>query len=261
MPRSSDRQRTLHDLEQTVHTLLLLDVLEDGKHSEIVELYLVLLADAHSKRFLERPTDYNMRHEVRIRRIEGIMGYDDRHFRVEARMSKACFWRLVELIQEDEVFRNNSYKDQDPVEHQLLVCLFRLGTHGNGASVAHTASYFQLGDGSVVKYTFRCFSAIYRLRSKYLSWPKAEERQEIAARVAHRNHFGSCVGMVDGSLIRLEQRPGVEGANDYYCRKNHYAFNIMAVCDDRKHIRALVTGWAGAVNDQRVFDHSPVSFP
>lgn len=173
-------------------------------------------------------------------------------------MSKACFWRLVEIIRDDEVFHNKSYRDQDPVAHQLLVTLFRLGKHGNGSSVAHTASYFQLGDGSVVKFTFRCFSAFYGLRSQYLSWPKAEETQQISVRIAHNHHFGSCVGTVDGSLIRLEQRPGVEGANDYYCRKSYSAFNIMAICDDRKHIRALVTGWAGAVNDQRVFDHSPV---
>lgn len=34
----------------------------------------------------------------------------------------------------------------------------------------------------------------------------------------------------------------------------------MAICDDTKKIRALVTGWPGAVNDQTVFDMSPVSW-
>ncbi|KAJ9091430.1 hypothetical protein QFC21_007220 [Naganishia friedmannii] len=33
----------------------------------------------------------------------------------------------------------------------------------------------------------------------------------------------------------------------------------MAICDDSKRIWALVTGWPGAVNDQRVFDMSPIA--
>lgn len=259
MPRTSEREQVLQEIEHVANVLLLLDILEDGAHEDMFELQLVILQQTYVNRFLARPHIYNMRFEARVVRIEGVLAYDDRHFRQEARMSKACFWRLVELLQDDEVFHNRSTRDQDPVCHQLLITLFRLGKHGNGSSVSHTASYFLLDDGTVIKYTFRCFSAIYRLRDRFFSWPKSAERQEIAARVAHKHHFGSCVGMIDGSLIKLEQRPGLEGANDYYCRKSYYGLNVMAVCDDMKRIRALVTGWAGAVNDQRVFDHSPVS--
>ncbi|KAJ9090952.1 hypothetical protein QFC21_007343 [Naganishia friedmannii] len=32
----------------------------------------------------------------------------------------------------------------------------------------------------------------------------------------------------------------------------------MAICDDTKRIRTLITGWPGAVNDQRIFDMSPL---
>lgn len=81
----------------------------------------------------------------------------------------------------------------------------------------------------------------------------------IAVGIAHGNIFGNCVGMMDGSLIPIEQRPVMNGAGDYYTRKSRYALNIMAICDATKRIRALVTGWPGAVNDQRVLDLSPVS--
>lgn len=64
--------------------------------------------------------------------------------------------------------------------------------------------------------------------------------------------------MIDGSLIPLEQRPEIDGANDYFARKQGYSSNIMAVCDDKKRLRALVTGWPGAVDDQRIFDMCPV---
>jgi hypothetical protein len=123
-------------------------------------------------------------------------------------MSKACFWRLVDEIKDNPVFSNQSQRDQDPVHHQLLVTLFRLVKYGNGAAIGHAASYLSLGDGTTELFTWRCLKAIYDLRAKYITWPKAEERASIAARIAHNYIFGNCVGMLDGSLIHIEQRPG-----------------------------------------------------
>lgn len=175
-------------------------------------------------------------------------------------MSKTCFCRLVECIKDNSVFVNDSRRDQDPPHHQLLVTLFRLGKHGNGSVIGHTASFLLLGDGTTELYNWRCLKAFYDMRTTYIIWPKAEERITMAARIAHKHTFGSCVGMLDGSLVPTEQRPGIDGANDYYTgRKGCYALNIMAVCDDLKRTPTLVTGWPGSVNDQRVFDVSPVS--
>jgi hypothetical protein len=46
--------------------------------------------------------------------------------------------------------------DQDPVHHQLLIALFRLGKYGNGSGIGHTASYLCCGDGTAEIYTWRC---------------------------------------------------------------------------------------------------------
>lgn len=259
MPRLSDRQRVLQNLEENAEALLLLDLFEDGEHDELFDLNMIMYAQVLQSRSLSRPTIYNMRRGMRAVRMEGMLGCDDRHFRQEARMSEQCSAKVVSLIEHDEVFQNRSTKEQDPVQYQLLVTLFRLGKHGNGSIVAHISSYFVLGDGTVNKYTSGCLAAIYELRARYLRWPNAEERLEIAARIAHDHHFGSCGGMIDGSLVFMEQRPGVSYAANYYCRKHRYAFNILGVCGDTKRIRALVTGWAGSVNDQRIFDYTSVS--
>lgn len=64
--------------------------------------------------------------------------------------------------------------------------------------------------------------------------------------------------MVDGSLVPIAQKPGLESAIDFWNRKHRYTYNIMAICDDTRRIRALQTGYPGVVNDQRVFDMSPV---
>lgn len=108
MPRTSDRQRILQTLERDTEILLLLDIIEDGEHEEILDLYFVLLGQVYAYRFLARPQVYRTRYDVRVIRIEGVLGYDDRHFRQEVRMSKACFWHLVGLIDRHPVFYNRS---------------------------------------------------------------------------------------------------------------------------------------------------------
>lgn len=259
MPRVSDRQRALKELSQAIETLVILDLVDAEDDFDLLETLVVSRAVIEGQRYVERPLRYLMRAEARAVRVEIVLSWDERHFGLEARMSKNCFWKLVERIKDNEVFTNQSQRDQDPVHHQLLVTLFRLGKYGNGAAIGHTASFLSLGDGTTEIFTWRCLKAIYDLRSTFITWPKAEERASIAARIAHSYIFGNCVGMLDGSLIPVEQRPGIDGAADFYTRKSRYSLNIMAICDDTKRIRALVTGWPGAVNDQRVFDMSPVS--
>lgn len=257
MPRVSDRQLALKHANEAVEAFLLFEMFGADEEQDLLEVMMYLLPFLENQRYICRPPAYNMKAEMRRSRIELLLSYDDRHFAIEARMSKVCFWRLVELVKDNPVFSNRSYREQDPVHHQLLVTLFRLGCNGSG--IGHTASYLACGDGTTEVFTWRCLKAIYDLRGEFITWPKANERATIAARIAHNHIFGNCVGMMDGSLVPIEQRPGIPGANDYYTRKHCYALNVMAICDDGKRIRALITGWPGAVNDQRVFDMSPVS--
>lgn len=207
MPRLSDRQRSLKQLKDIADLFLLLDIVDAEDDTELLEIAMMLHESIASQRYIDRPLRYNMRAAIRAARIELILNYDDRHFRQEARMSKMCFWRLNDLLKDNPVFSNASYRYQDPTHHQLLVTLFRLGKYGNGSGVGHTASYFALGDGTTEIYTWRCLKAIYDMRSKYITWPNAAERSTIAARIAHNHIFGGCVGMLDGSLVPIQQDP------------------------------------------------------
>lgn len=205
MPRVSDRQRALRHLSQAIDTFFILNLVGDDEHFDLLETLILSRAAIEAKRYVERPLHYLMRAEARAVRVETVLSYDERHFGQEARMSKSCFWKLAEVIQDNPVFSNQFQRDQDPVHHQLLVTLFRLGKYGNGAGIGHTASYLSLGDGTAEIFTWRCLKAIYDLRATYITWPKAEERASIAARIAHNYIFGNCVGMLDGSLIPVEQ--------------------------------------------------------
>ena len=136
---------------------------------------------------------------------------DDRRFKQEARMSREKFKRLVNMIQGHHVFQNNSIMPQHPVEVQLLVALRSFGAYGNGASIGHIARYFRVSEGTVVNFTNRCIDAILSLKSDYLQWPTAEQRNEISRRVFERSGLPSCVGFVDGTLFGLERAPQRDG--------------------------------------------------
>ncbi|KAI9138336.1 hypothetical protein BKA69DRAFT_1127452 [Paraphysoderma sedebokerense] len=64
---------------------------------------------------------------------------DDCEFRQNLRTTKDGFQRLYELIKTDPVFRNGSVNQQLPVEIQLGVTLFRMGSDGDDASVPKIA--------------------------------------------------------------------------------------------------------------------------
>lgn len=145
MPRLSTRQRILRQLSEVVDTFFLLEMLDANDDSDILELFMLLQVCYGNQRYIERPIHYSMKAEARAARIEFVLNYDDRHFAQEARMSKTCFWRVVDELKDNPVFSNESHRNEDTPHHQLLITLFRLGKYGNGAGIGHTASYLCSG--------------------------------------------------------------------------------------------------------------------
>ncbi len=92
-----------------------------------------------------------------------------------------------------------------------------------------------------------------------MTWPDAEARKKIKHKIARHSPFPNCVGFVDGSLIPFAWKPSREDAADYYCRKEFYGFNIMAIVDWDRRIMGMFTGWVAAASDMRVWTASPVS--
>jgi len=88
---------------------------------------------------------------------------------------------------------------QHPIDLQLAIVLFRLGSSGNSASVRKISTIYGVGDGGTLAlFTERVFTAILRLSRKYIYWPKSEDRDNIVS-----NKFPYCIGYIDGSDIKL----------------------------------------------------------
>jgi hypothetical protein len=162
------------------------------------------------------------------------------------------------------------------VEHQLLVALKRFGTFGNAAAIGCIARHFEISgnigqhwrpaiwtiswcvEGSVEQYTDRCIAAILAHEQQIVTWPTQEERCQISARIRDESDFPFCIGFIDGTLFPFENKPSLDG-EDWYNRKGRYGMAALIMCDDRKRIRYVYTGWTGCTHDQRVYDNSTIA--
>lgn len=264
MGRYSERKATIQGLEQLVVLAAATDEDDwpgvDDDAAAALALHaptlclpdlLLLHASVISNRYLGPRTKLPKRPHP----FDYILSLGPNEFRQEARMDKASFLQLVEMIKSHTVFSNNAHIDQSPVYHQLLVFLAKLGRFGNGASAGILARHFGLGIGTVHLYCMRCLMAILALERQVVFWPGDSERRTTARRIEQAHGFEGCVGFVDGTLFPVYAKPSTNG-EDFYSRKGYYGMAGMLVCDDLRRILYMDLGWPGAVHDMRVWSTS-----
>ena len=179
----------------------------------------------------------------------------DREFRFNFRVTRECFWQLVELLKDHPIFQKSSDSrgpQQKPPSHQLLVLLKYYGCEGNAGSSIALGTFFGVGSGVIDYCKENALQALLALESRTVMWPNEEERRAIANRIKAQYFFPNCVGIIDGTLLPLAQRPLLHGEN-YLSRKRFYAIVMLVVCDDQCRMLYYHVGWPGSVHDNRVW--------
>lgn len=136
-------------------------------------------------------------------------------------MRRPAFWSLVELIKDDRVFQSTGKRPQRPAAHQLATFLVRFGN----VTAMKGAGATSISEGAVYLYCRRVRKAIRRLRGRFVAWPEADARQRASSDFEDVG-FPGCLGIIDGSLIPLAERPLKHGSS-YYCRKGYYAVSMQ----------------------------------
>ena len=245
MPRVSERVQLLGQLDWMLRVISSHG--DDDADKVDADLIADILATVTSTRYL------NLREYIGKNRSmnEMLFTYSDRDFRQADRMNKPSFMRLLDLIKDDDLFKNRSRNKQTSVWIQLMVVLQRLGCDGNGAATGRIARNSGFSYGSVNKFRDRVFASLMKFRKFYVTWPDAAERVKISTRMATSNGLPGCVMICDGTPAILTQRPAVDG-EVYWTRKSHYALNVQLYCDDTRLIRYYQVGWPGTVYDSNV---------
>ncbi|KAI1006478.1 hypothetical protein K3495_g1737 [Podosphaera aphanis] len=249
MPRTSEKIQTEEDQE----TLLVLTEI-DGDHElqeTVAELLMISVESRHlrsqiSTHRYDDPWDF-----------ERLFGSPDDVFRYQVRKGKVEFVALHNKIQDHPVFHSNSNQRQIPVKLQLALTLEILGANRDSADVTAFYGSHVIGKGTVVKVT-RVITASLSLQAKCLHWPDQQRRAEIST-VMESEGFAGRVGFVDGTLLRLRQRPGFLDGDIYYDRKRQYSLNVQIVCDCDNRITSVYMRFPGSSADSTAYSRMIVS--
>ncbi|POW02539.1 hypothetical protein PSHT_12080 [Puccinia striiformis] len=173
------------------------------------------------------------------------------------RMRFPCFLNLLQLLQPNPIFYNNSHNPQRELPIQLAIAICRLGSNGNGSAVYRLRNLFQVGYGTINLYTCRVITAVYEFRSSMITWPTEAERLELS-QVMQEEGFPGCVGFVDGTTIPLSQKPPKDGSH-YWDRKKRYSISVTLICDVNKKFISYLAGYPGSCHDAYVFSNMKVA--
>src|SRR5882724_10489991 len=135
-------------------------------------------------------------------------------------MSKDAFCHLHDIIAGDPIFVSTGPQNQWPIRIQLATFLIRYGAQ----TYVKTASVVSIAEGTVDLYCKCVWQAIRNVNHSHLAWPEPPQQAYLKEEMA-RWGFPGCIGMVDGSLIRLMDKPKKNGWA-YYSRKKFYVVSF-----------------------------------
>jgi len=104
-------------------------------------------------------------------------------------------------------------------------------------------------------YTY-VIEALRELSGRYITWPTAEERQQISDVFSGATGFPGVIGSIDCTHVYITAP--MEDTRQYINRHHSYSMNVQAVVDNNLLVRQLHVGEVGSMNDLTVFRRSPL---
>lgn len=167
---------------------------------------------------------------------------------------------IVEMCREENVpgiteRRGSGGSPQKPLNERILMVLWYMASLDKFASLADR---FGMSESTACDAVHELIQFIHQyLLNKVVTWPSAQEQQEMKEMYFDLKKFPGVVGMLDGTHIQI-RRPAERGF-DYYNRKEYYSVVLQAVVREDLCFTNVYTGWPGKVHDARVFRNSPLS--
>jgi hypothetical protein len=169
MPKTSERQELILQLETVLRQLAIEGEDDTEEFEELAELEAMVggFRYLNLREYLDKNKSL----------CECLWEWGPRDFKQAVRTSEPSFRRLLDLIKDHDVFKNNSEHAQTPVWIQLMVTLQICGLDGCGASNGRLARTAGFGHGTVCLFRDRVYKVLMDLKKKYVYWPNAMERK------------------------------------------------------------------------------------
>eukprot|EP00804_Cyclotella_cryptica_P018902 CCRYP_006432-RA/>CCRYP_006432-RA protein AED:0.22 eAED:0.22 QI:0/-1/0/1/-1/1/1/0/257 len=163
------------------------------------------------------------------------------------RCSRLVLDKIVQKIETSDVFKRGTRGPaQMSVKYQLMLLLHFLGKEGESNSSQR--NQFKVSYGATEKCRDRVVQSLIDIRNEYIKWPTENERKQIAQRVEQEFLLPNCIGLMDGTLLPLGIAPSCSDAADYSGRKFPYSLTVCVINDDKRKIRAYLSGFPGSTH-------------
>ena len=182
---------------------------------------------------------------------------DDEEFRQWFRFTKGNVQMLVRIFPELEPDR----RGVSPLNATARICLF-LSYCGGREYQYRAGRFFGVKKTTASRIIREVAEAISKRSREFIRMPDAIEMQELAEKVERKFKIPRCPLGVDGSMIKLSEKPWEDNLpadhvpQNYWSRKQKYALNVQYIGDINRQIRDVVETWAGSTHDGRIWANS-----
>ena len=116
-----------------------------------------------------------------------------KEFRKFAQMSPKSFYFLVQSLENEKIFQNNSAHEQISIDQQVFIALIKFRSYGNRASISKIDFLCGVGYSTVDLVTRRVITAVQssNLGCEHIQWPSGEEKK--AAKDWVEEHTGTSI--------------------------------------------------------------------
>ncbi|KAM7310242.1 putative nuclease HARBI1 [Ixodes scapularis] len=186
---------------------------------------------------------------------------DDVDFQRHYRLSKDVVrWLCDELRDDPGLRRWSRARTVVTVEQQVLVALrfFATGSYQGLVGSDRNLSVHQTTVSSAVRAV--AVAIVRRLGPAWVAFAETvEERAATQEAFLRRGTLPGVVGCVDGTFVAIKGPSRFDRTVTkalYWCRKLHYALNVMVVCDANMRILAVDPSMPGCSHDALVWRQS-----
>ena len=171
----------------------------------------------------------------------------DNAFKSRYRRSRESFNSFAE-----QHFARSPYKNMQRWIKALSITIDYLST---GVRVQDLVLLYDSAQGKIFMDIDCCISFLEKcVLPLVCQWPDEVERGHLAALNWIKYKMPMCLGAIDGTLVKIKgYQPNRKELN---CRKSHFAYNVLLVCDFNGLIRFYVCGSPGAMSDVTIYEES-----
>ena len=271
MPQRTERSLVLENLENHLAACIISTSTQmiasftdsDGESSDssassgiddlLMDIELTIYNSILSHRYFSdrHPNKVNSSHMA-----DDVLRMHPTRFKARFRMSSSSFEKIWKMIENHDIFKNNSTTQQFDPRLQFLVVLFQFGIYGN-ASRSNISETFHISTGVISKFTKCIIVALLSLQIDVVRWPIDSEKDIIKSSIEDSHGFLNVIGIMDGTHIILSSKPSYQG-EQYFNRKSQYSISCLLVNDQNCKITHVHAGFPGLAHDSRVFVNSQI---